>query len=75
MTISGCVQNGVVVLQGGVSLPEGAAVAVVYPAQAPPAQRKRVLFPLVRSAQPGSVDLTKERIAELLDADDAAPRR
>jgi hypothetical protein len=59
-------------------LPEGAAVAVVYPAQLPKSQgtgEKRVSFPLVRSAQPCSIDLTNDRIAELLDEEDAAPRR
>jgi hypothetical protein len=78
MEISGCVQNGVVVLTNGVSLPEGAAVTVVYsgPIKKPPrALHTRVSFPLVRSAAPRSVDLTSDRIAELLDDEDAPPRR
>lgn len=39
MTISGTVQNGVVVLGEGQTLPEGAAVQVVFtPAVAPPSE-------------------------------------
>ena len=78
MNIPGRVRNGVVVLEGGASLPEGATVAILYPAPSPdsqPSQHKRVQFPLVRSARPGSIDLTNDRIAEVLDEEDAAPRR
>jgi hypothetical protein len=78
MVIPGHMRNGVVVLEGGSQLPEGAAVRVVYPA--PTGKPKagggmRASFPLVRSAQPGSIDLTNDRIAEILDEEDAAPRR
>jgi hypothetical protein len=76
MVIKGRVRNGVVVLESGSGLPEGAEVAVSYPLpvpSAPSSERKRVQFPLIRSAQPGSVQLTNERIAELLDIEDAAP--
>jgi hypothetical protein len=74
MEIPGHVRNGVVVLDGKSKLPEGASVTVSYPASAapPPAQRKRVSFPLVRSANPGSVHLSNERIAEILNDEDAA---
>jgi hypothetical protein len=78
MEILGYVHNGIIVLEGNPNLPEGAAVTVVYPPapKAPPAlERKRVSFPLVRSKRPGSVPLTNERIAEILDEEDAAPRR
>jgi hypothetical protein len=78
MEITGYVHNGVIVLEDGVSLPEGAGVTVVYSelsARPQPAGQTRVSFPLVRSAQPGSVDLTDDRIAEILDDEDAAPRR
>jgi hypothetical protein len=78
MEITGCVQNGVVVLTDGVSLPEGAAVTVVYPPpikKPPRALHARVSFPLVRSAAPGSVDLTSDRIVELLDDEDASAGR
>lgn len=73
MEIPGRIHNGVVVLEGALTLPEGAAVTVRYmPPAATPG--KRVSFPLVHSAQPGSVRLTNERIAEILDEEDAAPR-
>lgn len=77
MVIHGSIQNGVVVLHGGVSLPEGAAVAVVYQGtaqlQGDDKHHKRAPFPLVRSARPGSVDLTNDRIAELLDEQAVSP--
>lgn len=78
MEILGRVQNGVIVLDGNPNLPEGAVVTVLYPAMTKPppaAERKRVSFPLVRSTRPGSVHLTNERLAEILDEEDAAPRR
>ena len=62
------------VLEGNSKLPEGAAVIVSYPAPAervPAVEKKRVQFPLVRSAHPGSVHLTGERIADILDEEDA----
>jgi hypothetical protein len=77
MVVRGRVRNGVVALDGGPVLPEGADVIVSYPVPAessPAAPRQRIQVPLVRSGQPGSVDLTGERIAEILDAEDAAPR-
>jgi len=73
MEIPGRVQNGVVVLEGGSSLPEGKAVTVVprpsvvlHVAK----KRKRVVLPLVRSKRPGTVRLTVERIAEILEEED-----
>ncbi len=77
MVIKGRVRNGVVVLETGPALPEGAEVAVSYPLPKPSpraTEQKRVDFPLVRSSQPGSVFLTNERLAEILDEEDAAPR-
>jgi hypothetical protein len=75
MVIRGHVRNGVVVFDGGPALPEGAAVTVscAEPAAQSPAMKRRVDFPLVRSAEPGSVDLTADRIAEILDGENAAP--
>lgn len=74
-TISGRVKNGVVVLEKGARLPEGAAVTVV-PGKAPVirvAKRQRpVVFPLVRSKHPGTLHLTNERIAEILEQEDIA---
>jgi hypothetical protein len=36
---------------------------------------QRVEFPLVRSQHPGTVDLTAERVAELLDNEDVSAGR
>lgn len=72
MVIPGRVQNGVVVLEGESVLPEGAAVTVTYtpsPTAKPGARKRRIQVPLVRTDQPGSVQLTGEQIAEILDAD------
>ncbi len=76
MEIRGRVQNGVVVLEGASQLPEGAMVTVVYPISppaAPPESRRRVLLPFVRSDHPGTLRLTAERVAELLEEDDVSP--
>jgi hypothetical protein len=77
MIFTGRVQNGVVVLEGGSALPEGAAVTVSYPA-APklqsPIKAQRIEVPLVRTGQPGSVNLSGERIAEIMDEEDVSPR-
>jgi hypothetical protein len=78
MTIPGRVHNGVVILEGGSALPEGAAVTISYPATSEPKPvraKRRIEVPLVRTGRPGTVHLTGERIATLLDEDDAAPRR
>ena len=78
MVIPGRVQNGVIVLEGGSALPEGAAVTVTYPAQpqaSPVTKKQRIQVPLVRTGQPGTVQLTGARIAEIMDDEDAAPRR
>jgi hypothetical protein len=73
MEIRGRVHNGVVVLDGETQLPEGAVVSVSYPVPSsvvPADSRRRVQLPLVPSDKPGSLKLTNERIAELLDDDD-----
>jgi hypothetical protein len=78
MVIPGRVHNGVVILEGGHALPEGAAVSVRYPApngSRPAVEKRRIQVPLVQTNQPGSVHLTSERIAEILDEEDASPRR
>ena len=77
MVIPGRVHKGVVILEGESALPEGAAVTITYPAlpQAKSAiEKRRIQVPLVRSDQPGSVQLTGARIAEILDEEDASPR-
>jgi hypothetical protein len=78
MVIPGRVHNGVVVLEGGPPLPEGASVSICYPAASAPkpvGEKRRIQVPLVHSDRPGSVQLTGERIAEILDEEDASPRR
>jgi len=76
MIIPGRVHNGVVVLEGGPALPEGAAVSIWYPVPIMSAalqEKRRIEIPLVRSEHPGSVRLTGERIAEILNQKDASP--
>jgi hypothetical protein len=72
MVIYGRVLNGVVVLEGGFTLPEGLQVSISYP-PAPsvetPQQKRRVNLPLVASRSPGALQLTAERVAVLLDED------
>jgi hypothetical protein len=77
MEVPGRVQHGVIVLEGGVSLPEGVPVIVSYPAASPSqvAEKRRVHLPLVHTGEPGSVNLSGERIAEILDEEDLSPRR
>ncbi len=60
MEIRGRVQNGVVVLEGELPLPEGTEV-IVSSGPAPetkPVGKQRIEFPLVRSKRPGSLQLT-----------------
>ena len=76
MEIRGRVQNGVVILEDRQALPEGAAVIVTYPVPAsvaPGVRKTRIQVPLVGTDQPGSVDLSGEWIAEILDEEDASP--
>ena len=76
MEIPGRVQNGVVVLEGHPALPEGAAVTVTYRGLAgarADLPRTRIQVPLVRTGQPGSLNLTGKRIAEILNEEDASP--
>ena len=67
--IPGRVRNGVVVLQRGTRLPEGAAVTVV-PRKSPvirvATRQRRAVFPLVPSKKPGSIRLTGDQIADIL---------
>lgn len=76
MVLPGRFQNGVVVLEAGAPLPEGAAVTVTYPALSSAkavTEKRRIQVPLVRTGEPGTVPLTGARIAEILDQEDASP--
>jgi hypothetical protein len=79
MELKGIVRNGVIVLTGGVSLPEGTAVRVstdVAQITPPPVtDQNRVTFPLVHSSEPGTIHLTNERIGEIFDEEEAAAAR
>ena len=78
MVISGHVQNGVVVLDGGLALPEGAVVVVSYPgpvAANTAGKSERIEVPLVSTGEPGTVSLTGEQIANILDREDVSSRR
>ena len=78
MQIFGYVRNGVVVLEGAPALPEGAMVTVSYqgPTDVGPQSRKRrIEVPRVKTGEPGTVHLTGQRIAEILDEEDVSPRR
>ena len=74
MEILGRVHNGVVVLEGDPTLPEGTIVTVTCTSlpQTRPIEAKRIEFPLVRSKYPGSLQLTAERVAEFLEAEDVS---
>jgi hypothetical protein len=75
MEIQGVFHDGVVVLQDSVTLPEGAAVTVTYrpaPLIRVAEHPKPVILPLFDSDEPGTIDLTNESIAEILDREDAS---
>jgi hypothetical protein len=78
MELHGIVQNGVIVLAGGLSLPEGTPVTVSCssePGSPPATEKKRIQVPLVRTGEPGTMNLNNERIAEIFDEEDVASSR
>lgn len=77
MDLQGRVRDGLIVLEGNPELPEGAVVTVTYPAVKPASAgpMTRIQVPLVRCKHPLPAPLTNERIGEILDEEDAAPRR
>lgn len=77
MELNGFVQNGVIVLTGGASLPEGTPVTVScgVDATTPQREKKRVQVPLVRTGKPGSMNLNNDRIAEIFNEEDVASAR
>jgi hypothetical protein len=77
MELQGRVCDGVIVLEGDSTLPEGARVTVTYAVGRPASagSNRRIQVPLVRCRHPLPAPLTGERIGEILDDDDVAPRR
>lgn len=73
METFGHIQNGVVVFDGP-ALPEGAAVTVALrKIESKGAESKsKIEFPLVRSRNPSSVNLSCETVTAILEADDIA---
>lgn len=75
MELFGHIQNGVVVLDGGATFPEGTRVTV---SPIPPQPSKPEIgmkpgeLPVVMGGVPGSVHLTNERINEILEEEDIA---
>jgi hypothetical protein len=75
MEFHGRVQNGVVVLEGSPALPDGTEVTVSCDKvriRRKPGKKKRVELPLIDSKHPGTLHLTNDRIAELLEEEEIA---
>lgn len=75
MTLTGRIQNGVVVFDEGMAFPEGTRVSVspVSPQPATPEiAMKPGELPVVMGGKPGSVPLTNERVNEILEEEDIA---
>lgn len=75
MDIRGHIRNGVVVLDGNPNLPEGAAVIVSIPATVPPSPATEIVrspgkLPYVHGGNPGTWNLTNERIGQVLEEED-----
>ena len=73
MQIPGHVENGVIVLDQGNTLPDGTMVVVVCASSnTPETNASRVEFPLVESTHPGSLSLTSDQIGDLLADEDVS---
>jgi hypothetical protein len=73
MILTGRVENGVVILNDPLALPNGAEVTVIAPTAkpiSPSSAQKRVKLPLVPSSQPGSLKLSNDDVAALLEQDE-----
>jgi hypothetical protein len=78
MELPGHVENGVVILDGGAFLPEGARVVVSELPRS--GERHKTAkgsaeLPLVTGGKPGSIQLTGEQIHDIIDEDDIAAMR
>jgi hypothetical protein len=67
MELTGHIENGVVVFDGGTPPPEGTRVTVV-PEEKP--VHPKINFPLVSTGEPGSWNLTNDMIADILEEED-----
>jgi len=72
MEAFGHVQNGVVVLDSGATMPEGTRVFVSPVPDKPVILIRPGELPIVLGGEPGSARLTNERIGEILDDEDVA---
>jgi len=75
MELRGRVHNGVILPEDSGALPEGACVRIVIdlgPRHDEEPRGKRISLPLVRSEHPGSLRLTGEDLARILEEDDLA---
>ncbi len=75
MRIPGTIRDGKVVIAEQFVLPEGALVFVELADAAKTAESVRVQFPLKKATQPGSLKLSNQRIAELLEDEDISAGR
>jgi hypothetical protein len=75
MILHGRIENGIVVFNDPVALPNGAEVTVFVPAPELPSvpDATRSQFPRVSSKHPGSRQLTGDDVAALLSQDDVSP--
>jgi hypothetical protein len=74
MVLHGRIEDGAIVLPGGIALPNGTEVTVIVqtvePNVALGSGTSHVQLPLVKSKHPGSRSLTPDRVAEVLEEDD-----
>lgn len=75
MDVPGRVENGVVVLEDGVKIPEGAPVVVSLrrkPNIRVATTQRPVQLPIFDYSSPPDIDLTNDQIAEILTREDAS---
>jgi hypothetical protein len=75
MNVPGRVENGVVVLEGAMKLPEGAQVVVslqTKPNIRVATTQRPVRLPIFDYDGPPDIDLTNDQIAEILTREDAS---
>lgn len=72
MKTHGIIQNGAIVIKGGIGLPEGMRILVSIEPDLPESKSAshHVQFPLVHSVTPGRLNLTNKMLADFLDEDE-----